>query len=79
MRALAGAALSADVRELLRLLAKHRVEYLLLGGHAVFFHGYPRLTQDADVYFRSTDDNATRLFAALTEWRRRFQSRGASQ
>lgn len=68
MRALAGAALSADVRELLRLLAKHRVEYLLLGGHAVFFHGYPRLTQDADVYFRSTDDNATRLFAALTEF-----------
>ena len=68
MKALAGEALSADIREMIRLFNRHGVEYVLLGGHAVFFHGYPRMTQDADFFFRSTEDNAERLFRALTEF-----------
>ncbi len=68
MSTFAGAALSEDVRELIRCFHRHGVEYLLIGGHAVFFHGYPRLTQDADFYYRSTAENADRLFAALTEF-----------
>lgn len=54
MKELAGAALSVDVRELLRLFRRHGVEYLLLGGHAVTFHGYPRMTQDVDFYYGSS-------------------------
>lgn len=32
--------LPADVRDFLRLLNSHRVEYRLVGGYAVCFHGY---------------------------------------
>jgi hypothetical protein len=37
-----------DFSEFLRLLDVHGVEYLLVGGYAVGFHGYPRATQDLD-------------------------------
>lgn len=33
--------LPADFREFLSLLNAHRVEYLLIGGYAVGYHGYP--------------------------------------
>ena len=36
---------SKDAQEFLRLLAKHEVRYLLIGGHAVIYHGYARLTE----------------------------------
>ncbi|HYW30524.1 MAG TPA: hypothetical protein VE869_03375 [Gemmatimonas sp.] len=36
--------LDADLRELLESLIAHQVEFLVVGGHAVAFHGYPRLT-----------------------------------
>ena len=35
---------SADALDLLRLLEKHGVDYVIAGGQAVIFHGYPRLT-----------------------------------
>lgn len=35
-----------DFREFLRCLNARSVEYLVLGGHAVSFHGYPRFTHD---------------------------------
>ncbi len=42
--------LSKDMRDLLLLLNSHQVDYLIAGGHAVAFHGYPRLTMDlADI------------------------------
>jgi hypothetical protein len=34
----------------LRLLDAHRVEYLLIGGYAVNYHGYPRATADMDIW-----------------------------
>lgn len=57
--------LDADLRELLALLIAHRVEFLVAGGHAVAFHGYPRLTEDLDLYVRPTTDNGARIVAAL--------------
>jgi hypothetical protein len=33
-----------DFRDFLRLLEENEVEYLLIGGYAVGFHGYPRAT-----------------------------------
>ncbi|MGM0575288.1 MAG: DUF6036 family nucleotidyltransferase [Myxococcota bacterium] len=56
---------SADLQELLGLLAKHQVRYLLVGGQAVIYHGYPRLTGDVDVFYERTAANTARLFAAL--------------
>ena len=40
--------LTRDFREFLQCLNEHRVEYLLIGGHAVAFHGYPRATGDLE-------------------------------
>lgn len=36
--------LPPDFKEFLKLLEENEVEYLLIGGYAVGFHGYPRAT-----------------------------------
>jgi len=36
-------------KEFLKLLNAHQVEYLLIGGYAVAYHGYPRATADMDI------------------------------
>lgn len=41
---------SADVQELVATFAKHGVRFMLVGGEAVIFHGYPRLTGDVDFW-----------------------------
>lgn len=40
--------LNQDFREFIALLEKHAVEYLIVGGYAVAFHGFPRYTGDID-------------------------------
>ncbi|HMO52383.1 MAG TPA: hypothetical protein PKE26_14445 [Kiritimatiellia bacterium] len=54
-----------DFEEFLSLLKTHRVEYMLVGGYAVAFHGYPRFTKDLDVFYRRQTENVARLRAAL--------------
>lgn len=39
-----------DFKNFLRLLNEHHVEYLLIGGYAVGYHGYPRATNDMDIW-----------------------------
>ena len=43
----------------------HQVEYLLIGGYAVAYHGYPRATNDMDVWVAIHPDNAKRLVSVL--------------
>ncbi len=57
--------LDKNFREFLRLLNGHGVEYLVIGGHAVAFHGYPRATADLDVWVSVHPDNAARLLSAV--------------
>ena len=57
--------LSADFRDFLKCLNDHGVEYLLVGGHAVAYHGYVRPTQDMDVWIAVRRDNAQRMVAAI--------------
>jgi hypothetical protein len=54
-----------DFSEFLKLLREHRVDYLLIGGYAVGYHGYPRSTGDMDVWVSMSPDNAVRLAAAV--------------
>ncbi len=54
-----------DFEELFRLLEEHRVDYMIVGGYAVAFHGYPRFTKDVDIFFESSRENVTRLRSAL--------------
>ncbi len=52
----------------MRLLNSHQVEYLLIGGYAVGYHGYPRATGDMDLWIATRRDNAVRLVAALRKF-----------
>lgn len=60
--------LQTDLREFIRLLNSRAVEYLIVGGHAVAFHGYPRFRGDIDFFVRPTPDNAARLVVVLGEF-----------
>lgn len=57
-----------DWQEFIRALAANGVEYMIVGGVAVGAHGHVRYTQDLDVWFRGTEENARRLIAALREF-----------
>ncbi len=54
-----------DFEELFRLLEENRVDYMIVGGYAVAFHGYPRFTKDIDLFFDASLDNVARLREAL--------------
>ena len=57
--------LPPDFKEFLRSLSEHDVRYLLIGGYAVGYHGYPRATQDLDVWIAISRSNAERVTKAL--------------
>lgn len=57
--------LHSDLREFVALLNSHGVEYLVVGGHAVAFHGHPRFTGDIDFLIAATPPNAARVLACL--------------
>jgi len=59
---------SKDVQEFLNLLAAHKVKYLIVGGEAVIYHGYARLTGDVDFFFEPSKQNARKLYQALKEF-----------
>ena len=56
-----------DATAILRVLAAHHVNYVVIGGLAVQAHGHPRTTQDLDLVPEPTAENRARLLAALTE------------
>ena len=60
--------LPPDFREFLRLLNAHQVEYLLIGGYAVAYHGYPRATAEMDIWIATHPRNAAQVVAALKEF-----------
>jgi hypothetical protein len=57
-----------DFKELLELFNKHKVEYLVVGGYALAFHGAPRFTGDIDLFVRPARENAERILAALNDF-----------
>ena len=54
----------------------HGVEYLIVGAHALAFHGFPRYTGDVDVLLRPTPENAARIERVLVAFS--FASLGLS-
>ena len=54
-----------DFRELLALFNAHHVEYLIVGGYALAFHGAPRFTGDLDLFVNPDTANAQSILAAL--------------
>jgi predicted nucleotidyltransferase len=60
--------LPLDFKEFLKLLNDKGVQYLLIGGYAVAYHGYPRATSDIDVWIAVNSDNSKRMVATLREF-----------
>jgi hypothetical protein len=54
-----------DFRELLALFNARHVEYLIVGGYALAFHGVPRFTGDLDIFVKPDAVNAQRILHAL--------------
>ncbi len=58
---------TGDPFRLIDVLTKHNVPFVIIGGHAVTYHGYVRATEDTDVIVRRTTESEQALFAALSE------------
>jgi hypothetical protein len=63
-----GLVFSRDTQDLIRRLGDHKVRYLIVGGTAVIYHGYARLTGDVDFLIEPTKANALRAYRALLEF-----------
>ncbi len=55
-----------DLEELFHLLNKHHVDFIIVGGYAVAFHGFVRATKDIDILFRNSTENIQNLIDALS-------------
>jgi hypothetical protein len=60
--------LPLDFKEFLKLLNENDVRYLLIGGYAVGYHGYPHATNDMDIWIALHPDNAERVVTVLREF-----------
>lgn len=60
--------LHPDFKDFLRLLNSSGVEYLIVGGYAVGYHGYPRATGDMDIWIAVSEVNAGKVVQALRDF-----------
>ncbi|TME79227.1 MAG: nucleotidyltransferase [Chloroflexi bacterium] len=51
----------------IRLLGRHEVRYVVIGGLAAVTHGAPLVTQDVDICYARDPDNLRRLGTAVRE------------
>ncbi len=57
-----------DFEDMLELLDRHRVRYLIIGGLAFIYHAKPRYTKDMDLWLDSEPKNVERANIALSEF-----------
>ena len=60
--------IQSDFRELLELLNAYKVEYIIVGGYALAFHGAPRYTGDIDILVKPAPESAHRILKALEDF-----------
>jgi hypothetical protein len=65
-----------DPERLVSVLAKHRVQYVMIGAMAARLHGFPRMTADADITPARDPKNLERLASALRELDARAYTEG---
>ena len=54
--------------QLLSVLVRHGVQFIIVGGAAATVHGSARLTQDLDIVYHRTDENLERLIRSLAPY-----------
>src|SRR3990172_3290763 len=60
--------LPKDFRDILLLLKKYEVEYLIVGAWALGAHGIPRATGDLDIFAEKSDKNSINMVKALVDF-----------
>jgi predicted nucleotidyltransferase len=60
--------LHPDFKDFLKLLNSNGVRYLIIGGYAVGYHGYPRATGDMDIWIAIDEENARKTACAVQEF-----------
>lgn len=60
--------LAEDFEDFIQLLNKYKVEYMVVGGYALAFHGKPRHTGDLDIWIKVSDTNAKLLLLVVEEF-----------
>ncbi len=66
-----------DFVEFIDLLNKYGVNYLVVGAHALAFHGRPRHTGDLDIWIKPSKENTAKMVVVLNEFG--FGSLGLSE
>jgi len=59
---------AGDFEDMLEMLNKHKVRYIIIGGLAFIYHAKPRYTKDMDLWIDPSPENVRRANAALTEF-----------
>src|SRR5579872_972990 len=65
-----------DYLAILATLAKHQVDFIVIGGVCGIFHGSPLMTEDMDIVHSRAPENLSRLLAALLELRAYYRGQG---
>ncbi|MEK7951111.1 nucleotidyl transferase AbiEii/AbiGii toxin family protein [Luteolibacter soli] len=60
--------LQKDIHEFVALLLSRKVEFLLVGGYALAFHGAPRFTEDIDLFVFVSPENASKMAGVIEEF-----------
>jgi hypothetical protein len=76
---LAQADLGEDFVDLLREFVQARVEFVIVGAHALAAHGLPRATGDLDVLVNPSAENAGRVVEALQRFGAPLAAHGVTQ
>ena len=57
-----------EFKELLKLFTEHKVDFVVVGGYALAFHGHPRMTGDIDLLVGIELENSKRILKALKDF-----------
>ncbi len=57
-----------DFIDFIELLNQHQVEYMIVGAHALAYHGRPRHTGDLDIWIKPNIENASRMIKVLADF-----------
>ncbi|MEX6691022.1 nucleotidyltransferase [Danxiaibacter flavus] len=60
--------LARDFEDFIKLLNKHKVAYMVVGGYALAFHGKPRHTGDLDIWINISNTNASKMLKVLKDF-----------
>ena len=61
-------ALNPDFKEFFQSLNENKVNYLIIGGYAVAYYGYPRYTKDIDIWIWIDLGNAEKVVKAISDF-----------